>query len=67
MKVVTQKLVADVGAEPFELMRLVLTREGAMKVTPMYDSCTDLGIDQTTVDYLITTATAKAEADKSAR
>ena len=65
MKVVTQKFVADVGGEPFELMRLVLTREGAMKVTPMYDSCSDLGIDQNKVDEIISVATAKAEADKS--
>ena len=67
MKVVTQKLVADVGGEPFELMRLVLSRDGDMKITPMYDSCSDLGIDQATVDQLISTATAKAEADRSAR
>ena len=67
MKVVTQKLVADIGGEPFELMRLVLTREGDMKITLLYDSCADLGMDQSTVDRLIASATAKAEADRLSR
>ena len=67
MKVITQKLVADIGGEPFELLRLVLTKEGAMRITPLYESCADLGMDNNTVDQLVATATKKAEEDKASR
>ena len=67
MKVVTQKLVADIGGEPFELVRLVLTKEGEMKITPLYDSCADLGMNSATVDQLVATATKKADDDRASR
>ena len=67
MKVVTQKLIADIEGDPFELVRIVLTKEGEMRVTPLYDSCSDLGMDAATVDALVASATKKADEDRASR
>ena len=67
MKMVTQNLVADIGGEPYETLRLASTRDGTIRITPFYESCLDLGIEKETVDKLVADATAKAEEAKSAR
>ena len=67
MKMVTQNLIADVGGEPFETLRLAATREGTIKVSPFYDSCLDLGIDREKVGQLVADATSKVEEAKSTR
>ena len=67
MKMVTQNLIADVGGEPYETLRLAATRQGTIKVSHFYHSCLDLGIDREKVDQLVADATAKAEEAKSAR
>ena len=67
MKMVTQNLIADIGGEPYETLRLAATREGTIKITPFYDSCLDLGIDREKVDQLVADATATAEEATSTR
>ena len=67
MKVVTQKLIADISGDPYELVRIVLTKEGEMRVTPLYDSCSDLGIAAATVDELVAKATKQADEDRASR
>ena len=38
-----------------------------MKITPLYDSCADLGMSSATVDQLVATATKKADDDRASR
>ena len=67
MKVVTQKLIADIEGDPYELVRIVLTKTGEMRVTPLYDSCSDIGMDAAMVDELVAKATKQADEDRASR